>query len=308
MNRSTSVLAPAVASLLAWLLVALSGVAVAQANEDETVRESVYNYLIISRDGSIVKFRRMENGATVSAVDLSHPTRQVVPYTGALFSAAFVKPDPHNVLNIGLGAGAFDRLFVAGFQQAQLTTVEIDPMILETAKTFAAFQETGRSHVTLSDGRRYLNRHTDLWDWVVLDAYVRNSQVPAHLTTIEFYKLVMEHLRDDGVFVVNLHGGSALFQSNVKTLMAVFPQVVFLNVPQSGNVIGVAVKFRDRDLMSLIGGWKGGGLSQALLSEVDLAGLKPNFKASKEVPLRRNTKLLSDDFAPVEFLDQQPAR
>ena len=70
MNRSPSVLAPAVA-ILAWLLVALSGIAVAQANDDETVRESVYNYLIISRDGSVVKFRRMENGATVSEIPVA---------------------------------------------------------------------------------------------------------------------------------------------------------------------------------------------------------------------------------------------
>jgi hypothetical protein len=45
----------------------------------ETVRESVFNYVIISRDGPVVRFRRMENGATVSAIDLSRPTRQVVP-------------------------------------------------------------------------------------------------------------------------------------------------------------------------------------------------------------------------------------
>ena len=52
----------------------------AQANAEETVRESVYNYLIISRDGSIVKFRRLENGATVVMSD-RNPERgqKVVP-------------------------------------------------------------------------------------------------------------------------------------------------------------------------------------------------------------------------------------
>jgi spermidine synthase len=274
----------------------------------ETVRESVYNYLIISRDGPVVRFRRMENGATVSAIDLSGPTRQVVPYTAALFAVALVKPDPRSVLNIGLGAGAFDRLFVAGFPQARLTTVEIDQMILEAAKTFTAFQETEHSAVTIGDGRRYLQRHAELWDWVVLDAYVRNSQVPVHLTTMEFYRVVADRLSEGGVFVVNLHGGSALFQSSVKTLAAAFPQVVFLQVPDSGNVIGIAVKFRDRDLMQLVTSATIADLPATVTSEVDFAGLKPNFRRAGDMPLRRNTRLLTDDFAPVEFLDLQPER
>lgn len=274
----------------------------------ETVRESVYNYLIINRDGPVVRFRRLENGATVSAIDLSRPTRQVVPYTAALFTAALVKPDPRSVLNIGLGAGAFDRLFVAGFPEARLTTVEIDQMILEAAKTFTAFHETEHSGVVIADGRRYLQRHTELWDWVVLDAYVRNSQVPVHLTTMEFYKVVADRLSEGGVFVVNLHGGSALFQSSVKTLAAAFPQVVFLQVPDSGNVIGIAVKFRDRDLMQLITSATTGDLPAAVTSEVDYAGLKPNLRRAGDMPLRRNTRLLTDDFAPVEFLDLQPER
>ena len=91
-------------------LVLICGVAQVASGSDETVRESLYNYLIISRDGSVVKFRRMENGATVSAIDLANPQRQVISYTAALFAPTLVKT-PRRVLNIGLGAGAINRLF-----------------------------------------------------------------------------------------------------------------------------------------------------------------------------------------------------
>jgi spermidine synthase len=225
-----------------------------------------------------------------------------------LFTAALVKSDPRSVLNIGLGAGAFDRLFVAGFPQARLTTVEIDQMILEAAKTFTAFQETEHSAVAIGDGMRYLQRHAELWDWVVLDAYVRNSQVPVHLATMEFYKVVADRLSEGGVFVVNLHGGSALFQSSVKTLAAAFPQVVFLQVPDSGNVIGIAVKFRNPDLMQLVTSATIADLPATVTSEVDFARLTPNFRRAGDMPLRRDTRLPTDDFAPVEFLDLQPER
>ena len=57
------------------------------ARESELVRESAYNYIIVSHDRSIVSFRRLENGAAVSAIDMSRPSYQVVAYTKFLFAA-----------------------------------------------------------------------------------------------------------------------------------------------------------------------------------------------------------------------------
>jgi spermidine synthase len=263
------------------------------ARSDEIVRESLYNYLIINRDGSVVKFRRMENGATVSAIDVANPQRQVISYTAALFAPTMIKT-PRRVLNIGLGA--------------DLVSVEIDPLILEVAKTFTEFREAERNKVVINDGRRFLQRSRDKYDWVILDAYVRNSQVPPHLTTLEFYEVVKDHLADDGVFATNVHGGTALFQSHLKTMTRAFPQVVFFPIADTRSIIAMAVKYRSPNLLQMIAGADVAKLPAISAFGVDFAALKKGWLTAKDFEIPRNTRHLTDDFAPAEFLDIRPAR
>jgi spermidine synthase len=277
------------------------------ARSDEIVRESLYNYLIINRDGSVVKFRRMENGATVSAIDVANPQRQVISYTAALFAPTMIKT-PRRVLNIGLGAGAINRLFETTFPEADMVSVEIDPMILEVAKTFTEFREAERNKVVINDGRRFLQRSRDKYDWVILDAYVRNSQVPPHLTTLEFYEVVKDHLADDGVFATNVHGGTALFQSHLKTMTRAFPQVVFFPIADTRSIIAMAVKYRSPNLLQMIAGADVAKLPAISAFGVDFAALKKGWLTAKDFEIPRNTRHLTDDFAPAEFLDIRPAR
>lgn len=269
----------------------------------ELVFESVYNYLIVAREGSIVRFRRMENGATVSAIDLANPKKQVIPYTGVLFAAALVKSDPQNVLNIGLGAGAINRLFLPAFPGAKLTTIEIDPMILKVAKSHTGFREGPSERVVLDDGRRYIARSSETWDWVVLDAFVRNSQVPFHLTTVEFYTLIRERLSADGVLVSNLHSGSLLYQSHIRTLRKVFSQVALFGGPETGNVIAAAVKYQTPDLLKSVAAKDLKSLPDLKQWGVDFAAIKRMSSNAAGVALSDRAPLLTDDFAPVEYLD-----
>jgi len=310
-NDTTSVAHFSIVLLVAAPILFCSQFVAAQSipsSDREIVRESLYNYLIIKREGSVVTFRRVENGATVSAIDMSNPTRQVISYTAALFSAALIEPHPAHVLNIGLGAGAINRLIEPAFPDSTIVTVEIDSMIVDAAKTYTAFRESGRSKVVIGDGRRFLRRENAKWDWIVLDAFVRNSQVPPHLTTVEFYRAVQNHLQDNGVFVVNLHEGSALLQSNVKTMTAAFAQTAFYSVPRSGSVIGMGVKFRNPPLLQVIANSNLKALPTLTSAGVDFATLKSGWEPAEKFTTGRDINLLTDDFAPVEFLDVQPAR
>lgn len=286
---------------VALLTVQAPGISATRAAE--AVYESVYNYIIVSREGDIVRFRRMENGATVSAIDLANPRRQVITYTGLLFAGALIKPDPKNVLNIGLGAGAFNRLFEPTFPNANLTTAEIDPMILKIASSLAAFRESASDKVMLEDGRRFVAHSSETWDWIVLDAFVRNSQVPFHLTTVEFYKLLSEHMSSDGVVVSNLHSGSLLYFSNIRTLRKSFAQVALVKLPSTGNVIAIAVKFDRPNLMELLSGIDVTRLPNLTAWGVDFTTIQKFTSDAAATQLPDDAPLLSDDFAPAEYLD-----
>ena len=266
---------------------------------EDYVRELAYNYIIVTRNQSIVTLRRIENGAELSIVDLKEPERQVIPYTRYLFLPAIFNPHPRSVLSIGLGLGAFNRLFNLAFPQSRLTTVEIDPMIFDIARDFTGFNEFENNRVEIADGRRFLNRTDLLWDWIVLDAYVRKSQIPPHLTTVEFFKTVRSHLTPDGLFVVNLAGSKEFLRHVSITIEIAFPGSAFWPVDGSGNVVCVSSCQTDLNLRAAT-------VAPPSL-EVDLRkfGVDLSYLAQAQhwsVVVDANAAL-TDDFAPTEYLN-----
>ena len=262
----------------------------------ELVRESAYNYIIVSREGSIVFFRRMENGAKVSAIDLANPSYQIISYAKYLFAAALANPNPANVLSIGLGAGSFNRLFNVGYPNANLTTVEIDPMILTN------FREAANNKVVIEDGRRFLHRSKDRWDWIVIDAFVKNSQYPPHMATREFFESVSGHLTDGGVLAINILRGNKLFDCLIATVMTVLPDCRLFDAPESLNTIVLAAVNAAPSLEQRIKEVPAPPFPSLKDSGVDL----PQIRAAAAAPSAIVCPTpLTDDFSPTEFLGAQ---
>jgi spermidine synthase len=246
------------------------------------------------------RFRGSE--ALESAVDLSDPLRLVVAYTRSLYGALFLQPQPKRVLMVGLGGAGFHRLFAEAYPQALLQTVELDPMVFELCRNRMQFKPTANTPVSIMDGRMFIKRNREQWDWLILDAF-RGDFVPPHLKTEEFYRECAARLSDRGVFVSNLHATSDLYFSDLKTIQAVFPQVVLFGVDGRGNVIACAVKYRDPVITDPTK-WP----APASLSLPAFAGRLDLEKVRAEViPIPVNDvargRVLSDDFAPVEFLN-----
>jgi spermidine synthase len=288
------------------LALPLLGAALTAAEGPATIErfDTAYNSLTIERKGSVVEMRaRSRRGeALESAVDLADPLRLVVPYTRTLYAGLFFQPKPERVLMIGLGGAGFHRLFTTAFPASLLQTVELDPKVYELARSHLAFKPTDRTPVALLDGRMYIKRDRSRWDWIILDAF-RGGYVPAHLKTAEFYQECAARLSDRGVFISNLHTGTELFYSDIKTIQTVFPQVVLFATGGSGNVIICAVKYRE-PVVTDPAGWPAPEtlLDPALAGRLDLAAIKAE---RIDLPARqmKAADVLTDDFAPVEFLD-----
>ncbi len=265
--------------------------------------DSPYNHVIVLQKADVISFKRMENGAIVSAIDRANPARQVVSYTRYLFAPALFHPAPQRVLNVGLGAGAINRLFTKLFPDTLLVSVEIDKMIVEVAAKYTNFVESPNNRVVIQDGRVFLRRDKRQWDWIIIDAFVKRSQIPPHLTTLEFYQLVSDRLTDYGLMAINLHTGSRLFDSQAATLRAAFRQVLFFRVGKRGNVIALGADFEKPLLLSLLENLDPATLPDARDYEVDFAMIR-NAVVPPDAPLlNRSGKVLIDDYAPVEFLE-----
>ncbi len=286
-------------------LVALLPASTRAADRDFVERfDTIYNSLTVERKGNIVELRARARGseALESAVDLSDPLKLIVPYTRSLYGALFFQPQPKRVMMIGLGGAGFHRLFSAAFPDTLLQTVELDPKVLELCQARMEFRTTANTPVAIMDGRMFVKRDKQQWDWLILDAF-RGGFVPPHLKTEEFYRECAARLTDRGVFVSNLHATTELYYSDIKTIQAVFPQVVLFNTDGRGNVIVCAVKYRSPVITDSSKWPTPESLTVPVFEgRLNLAALRAEH-VSIPVEQMRKAKVLSDDFAPVEFLD-----
>jgi spermidine synthase len=268
---------------------------------------SAYNFVFVERSGSLVTFKYAVNGSRMSSLDLANPPYQVVPYMAYYYAADLVRRNPRQVLMAGLGAGGFNRLFNLVYPASRLVTVEIDPMIRDLAQQHAGFTTGPNNEVAIEDARIFLRRSRETYDWIILDAFDREAQIPVHLTTREFFATAALRLAEDGVMLTNLHQGTRFFASEVLTIRAVFPEVVLLPVRTRGNVILMAAK-TPAPIASRL---------QQLTAEeqvryrsygVDMVAIAADMvpEADYLPVLQEQGMVLTDDFAPVESLDQRP--
>lgn len=265
--------------------------------------ETPYNHISIERIGSVVEMRSFWRSKVYreSAVDLADPPRLVVPYTVFIATSAIFHPDPKSVLMIGLGGGGFNQFFEKAFPSATLETVEVDSQVLALAQKYLAFKQSDRNKVSVLDGRMFLRRSRTAYHWIILDAF-RGGFVPPHLKTVEFYKLAQSHLAPNGLFIANVRTDTALFASDVRTLRAVFPQVGYFEVRQTENAVLVAANFASPSLESCLKEFGRLSFNEAFRHSVDLVAASKSFHLVPAEPDKKAT-LLTDDFAPTEFLD-----
>jgi spermidine synthase len=123
-----------------------------------------------------------------------------------------------------LGGGVLTSYLGRFLPEARMDSVEIDPGVIDAAKTWFSVKETERMRVIGSDGRVFLNRNRNLYDVALIDAYIGGS-VPFHLMTREFYTLLKRRLAPGGAAVFNIHEPNRLFPVSVRTLQTVFATV-----------------------------------------------------------------------------------
>jgi spermidine synthase len=292
--------------LLLLLPLAIASAFAADAQDYTESFDTIYNSLTVQRTGTIVELRARSRAGVFreSAVDLADPLTQQVPYTKTLFSGLIFQPQPKKVLMVGLGGAGFHRLFAVAYPETTLQTVELDPKVVELTKERLYFKPTDKTPVATQDGRIYIKRTTEKWDWIILDAY-RGGYVPPHLKTKEFYQECAAKLADNGVLLTNLHATTALFYADLKTLAEVFPQIVlFKNSQNPGNVIACAVKYRTPVVTDATKWPAPATLNTTLQGRVDMAKI---MAERMEWPAAEITKAgartITDDFGSPELLD-----
>src|SRR5262249_43824838 len=149
-----------------------------------------------------------------------------VTYTRFMTASLMYAKKVESVLEIGFGGGRTSWYLHRFLPDAQITSVELDPAVLDLAKKYFGIREDAKFHVVNQDGRTFLTESKERYDIILIDAY-RGPFVPFHLLTKEFYQLVKNHLAEGGVVAQNVEPSTMLFDSAVRTIHSVFPQLDF---------------------------------------------------------------------------------
>ena len=262
--------------------------------------ESEYNDIYVSkrRDNLIMTFQLKGWDYTESVTNLRDPDDLPLKYAQAMMSSLLYPAEPKRILMIGLGGGSISTYLGRFMPDAVIDTVELDRRVIDVAKEYFALRESPRVRYLAGDGRVFLNRNKQLYDLILLDAY-RGGYVPFHLLTKEFYTLVRNRLAPGGAAAFNVHDGTKLYHSTVRTLSEVFP-TIDLYPSGMGEVImtvSADAKF-DREVLAA----RAAALQDRYKFRFPLTDLV-KLRLANPMAEAKDGVLITDDFAPVNLYD-----
>ena len=214
--------------LLTAFVASSAGLTLSTAVRGDTVYETQTPYQdlrVADSDGVRTLYL---DGQPHSAMYLDGSNEHVFDYTRYFHLPYLIADSPEeidDVLFVGGGGFTGPKRFVADYD-VSVDVVEIDPEVIATSKEYFGVEESSRLEIHNMDARQYLQETNETYDLIVLDAY-KKDQVPFHLTTVEFMRLVSSRLDSDGIVISNIisaPSGSAsqFYRAERKTMNRVF--------------------------------------------------------------------------------------
>ena len=200
--------------------------------------ESVYNYLQVKEDDRAVYL----STNVLFGVQSVYEKNQTL--TGMYYDYAMAAPlmagiqqkDGLDVLILGMGTGTFATQCNRYYTGMEIEGVEIDEDITNLAMEY--FHLSPDIPVYTYDGRAYLHAVDKSYDVIMVDAY-QDITIPFQMSSVEFFTLVKEHLKPNGVMVVNMNmrgqEEGSINQYLADTIATVFPEVYTVDVGRSTN-------------------------------------------------------------------------
>lgn len=184
--------------------------------------------------------RNLHFGTSIvqSSMSLSDPYAVTMEYNQVMLLALLFKPNPRKALFLGLGGGTKPKFVWRHFPQAICTSVEISPLVIETAKTYFALPNDTRFIIESASAEEYLSRPGPLQDLIFVDLYLADRMADAPNQS-DFFRHCKAHLHEDGILVWNLWRSATRGATHkaIQQLDSLFEEVLLLQVEESPNLI-----------------------------------------------------------------------
>jgi spermidine synthase len=271
--------------------------------------ETVYNDIFVTKEANLLSLSFQWKGWRFyqSQTNLADGDDLPMPYSRTMSIAAIFPQDIKRVLVLGLGAGSIAVYLQRFVPDAVTDAVELDPGVIEVAKKYFGLRETEKFRLIPGDARMFLNRHSEPYDLIFVDAFT-GSYIPFHLMTKEFYQLVRNRLSPHGVAASNFLPSKDIFESNVRTVSLAFDHNIDLfhsDAPDIGEsnviVLGRLDPSSDTETSQ-----KAAAAQQRYKFRFDVSKLVTEQRMP--VPKELKGKVLTDDFAAADVLDARGRR
>lgn len=259
--------------------------------------ESIYNYLQVKEtDDSVILSTNVLFGVQSIMKKGDSLTGMYYDYAlAAPVMAGVTEKDNADILVLGMGTGTYAKQCMDYFKNTSIEGVEIDQKITDLAEVYFSLPDT--IEVTTYDGRAYLQAMDKKYDVIMVDAY-QDITIPFQMSSVEFFQMVREHLKKDGVMVVNMNMHSEE-KGNINeylsdTIASVFDEVYTVDVKGSTN-------------RELFASGSGVGILETLEENIEALEnerLSDMMRRVSDglVKYEGGELLLTDDRAPVELL------
>ena len=303
----------AAAALLALVCAVCPGTGVTAFEPSDQVVVDVdtpYHHISVvdNRGSRLLRFDRYVESAIVK----SPPYPSLAGYTNYFHLAFLAKPEIGRTLFIGAGGGIGPREFRMQDPKMAIDIVDIDPKVLELARTHFFLDDGPGIREFAQDGRMFLRKCPDRYDCLILDAFSAGGRIPFHLVTREFFELCRDKMTADGVFLMNINSAvdgplASIFHSMYRTIDSVFQNtyVFAMQHRQSGNtcstnVILVASRDKQRITPAEWSARAAGHPSRSYVKTEQLQRMVEDLLV--EMPDMASTPVFSDDYAPIETM------
>ncbi len=175
-------------------------------------------------------------GTPQSHVDLDDPTHLHFEYIARMAAVVDQLGDPGTAVtavHLGAGAMTLPRYIAHTRPGSRQQVIELEQPLVELVRTHLPLPRQAQIRVRIGDARDVAGRLPagllGAVDLVVSDVFA-GAQTPAHLTTVEYFRILASLLTPEGVLLVNVADGAGLAfaRRQLATVKEVLPEVIVL--------------------------------------------------------------------------------
>lgn len=184
-----------------------------------------------------------------SSMRVKAPYELVLAYSRGMMAFLLLLEEVRDSLMIGLGGGSIPKFIWKMLPQINQTVVEINPKIIQMARThFFVPENDERLNILEADGLAYLKDHPASTQILLMDAY-DGKGIPPDFCSQDFFDDCANVLKDDGVFAINLWGSDKNFGLYWERIAKSFNgKILKLPTGRPGNIVVFALKMPEKSL------------------------------------------------------------